>query len=147
MGYSVDYPDGWTPIAATDQWVPGASNYWDDPVGDRIESDTAGFRGTSQPFTEGQSSNEWLDAYLASAPTGCGEREEVLVDGQTAIIDMNGCGGLGRLGGRVFDLVVVAGDRGYNFTMEGEVDHALLMAMLATLSLDPAGAEPASANP
>jgi hypothetical protein len=30
--------------------------------------------------------------------------------------------------------------------MEGEVDHALLVAMLATVSLDPAAAE-ASTNP
>ena len=147
MGYAVDYPDGWTPVAATSPWAPGAPNFWDDPVGDRIESGSAGFRGTSQAFAEGQSSQEWLDEYLATAPTDCGEREEVVVDGQSATIDLNGCNGLGRLGGRVFDVVMVAGDRGYNFTMEGEVDHALLLAMLATVSLDPAAAVQASAAP
>jgi hypothetical protein len=144
MGYSVAYPEGWTPVPATELWEPGAPNFWDDPVGDRIESDTAGFRGTSQALAAGQSPDEWLNAYLASAPTGCGEREEVPVGGETATIDLNGCAGLGRLGGSVFDVVLVAGNRGYNFTMEGDVDHALLIAMLATVSLDPAGAAWAS---
>jgi hypothetical protein len=147
MGFSVAYPDGWTPEPATELWEPGASNFWDDPVGDRIESDTAGFRGTSQPLTAGQTPQEWLDAYLATAPTDCGEREEVAVGGETGTIDLNGCAGRGRLGGRVFDLVVVASGRGYNFTMEGEVDHALLVAMLATVSLEPAAAAQASASP
>src|SRR6476661_2778428 len=46
MGYTVDYPGGWTPTTATDLWLPSASNFWDDPVGDRLESSVAGFRGT-----------------------------------------------------------------------------------------------------
>jgi hypothetical protein len=36
--------------------------------------------------------------------------------------------------------VVVADGRGYDFTMEGDVDHALLVAMLGTVSLEPANA-------
>ncbi len=138
MHYSVAYPDGWTPTPATEPWEPGASNFWDDPVGDRIESADAGFRGTSQALAAGETAQNWLDAYLAEAPTDCGEREEVNVGGQTAIIDLNGCDGLGRLGGRVFDVVVVVGDHAYNFTMEGEVDRALLGAMLDTVSFDDA---------
>jgi hypothetical protein len=35
----------------------------------------------------------------------------------------------------------VSGGRRYNFTMEGDVDHALLLVMLASVSLDLAGAE------
>jgi hypothetical protein len=147
MGYSVAYPAGWTPAPAMELWEPQASNLWDDPVGDRIESKTAGFRGTSQALAAGQSPDEWLAAYLGSAPTGCGEREQVPVGGETGTIDLNGCAGRGRLGGRVFDLVVVAGGRGYNFTMEGDVDHDLLVAMLATVSLDPAEAAEASDRP
>jgi hypothetical protein len=147
MGYSVAYPEGWTPVPATELWEPGASNYWDDPVGDRIESDVAGFRGTSQALAAGESPNEWLDAYLATSPTDCGEREEVPVGGETGIIDLNGCDGLGRLGGQVFDVVLVAGDRGYNFTMEGDVDHAMLLAMLGSVTLDPAAAAESSDSP
>jgi hypothetical protein len=147
MGYTVKYPSSWKPVAATNLWEPGASNFWDDPVGDRVESDVAGFRGTSQALAAGQSPQTWLDAYLATSLTGCGKREEVSVAGQSATIDLNGCHGQGRLGGRVFDLVLVAGGRGYNFTMEGDVDHAMLLAFLATVALDPASAAVASPSP
>jgi hypothetical protein len=140
MGYSVSYPEGWNPAPATTLWEPGGSNFWDDPVGDRIESATAGFRGTSQALPADQSPDEWLQAYLADAPTDCGEPEQIVVDGATGTIDLNGCDGLGRLGGRVYDVVVVADGRGYDFTMEGDVDHALLVAMLGTVSLEPANA-------
>lgn len=53
------------------------------------------------------------------------------------LIDLNGCDGLGRLGGKVFDVVIVAGGRGYNFTMEGDVTRSLLLAMLATVKFQP----------
>ena len=147
MGYSVAYPVGWTVTAATEVWTPDAPNFWDDPAGDRIESQTAGVRGTSQKLAAGQSPEDWLNAYLALAPTGCGEPEEVPVDGETGTIDLNGCAGQGRLGGRVFDVVVVSGDRGYDFTMEGDVDHDLLVAMLATVSFAPEEAREASPSP
>ena len=136
MGYSVKYPAAWTTSPATRSWRPGGSNFWDDAVGDRLESGSAGFRGTSQALAKGQSGADWLKAYLAASPS-CGDREQIAVGGQLATIDLNGCPGLGRLGGRVYDLAVVAGNRGYNFTMEGDVDHALFLAMLATVSLDP----------
>jgi hypothetical protein len=139
MGYSVHYPAGWEPDPATEPWLPTSANFWDDPVGDRIESEVAGFRGTSQPLAADQTGEEWLDAYFGSSP-GCGEREDVPVGDQVGTIDLNGCRGLGRLRGLVFDLAVVADGRGYNFTMEGEVDHALFLAMLATVTFDPESA-------
>jgi hypothetical protein len=141
MGYTVDYPNGWTTTPATDLWVPSAPNYWDDPVGDRLESAVAGFRGTSQLLAKGASAERWVHDYMAVEPTGCGKREQVPVDGQMATIGLNGCAGQGRLGGKVFDLVVVSGNRGYNFTMEGNVDRDLLLAMLATVKLDPSSAK------
>jgi hypothetical protein len=42
--------------------------------------------------------------------------------------------------GHIFDVVVVAGGRGYNFTMEGDVDHAFFLAMLATVVFTPGSA-------
>jgi hypothetical protein len=141
MGYSVEYPAGWTATPATALWVPDAPNYWDDPVGDRLESAKAGFRGTSQPLADGQSAEQWLHDYLALEPTGCGERERVAVGDQTGTIGLNGCAGQGRLGGKVFDLVVVSGRRGYNFTMEGRVDHDFFLATLATVKFQPGSAK------
>jgi hypothetical protein len=138
MGYSVRYPAGWTATPATDLWVPDAPNYWDDPVGDRLENSNAGFRGTSQPLAKGESAEQWLHDYLAVEPAGCGERECVPVGDQTGTIGLNGCAGQGRLGGKVFDLVVVSGHRGYNFTMEGNVARDFFLATLATVKFDPA---------
>ena len=50
---------------------------------------------------------------------------------------LNGCAGQGRLGGKVFDLILVNGYRAYNFTMEGDVNRDFLLAMLATVKFDP----------
>ena len=137
MGYSVAYPAGWTPTPATELWIPTAGNYWDDPVGDRLEDGTAGFRGTSQPLAKGQSAKQWLKHYFGSAPACGDEGEKVPVGDAMGTIGLNGCDGLGRLGGKVFDLAVVSGGRGYNFTMEGEVTHELFLAMLATVDFEP----------
>jgi hypothetical protein len=138
MGYAVQYPAGWTPTAATELWTPDAANFWDDPVGDRLENGTAGFRGTSQPLAKDQTPAEWLADYLASGPqVDCGEQEHVPVGDAAGTITLNGCAGQGRLGGQVFDVAVVSGGRGYDFTMEGAVDHAFFLAMLATVTFQP----------
>lgn len=140
MGYTVRYPKGWTVFTAKEPWLAGHDDRWDWPNGDRIESADAGFRGASQPLAPGQSAEAWVEAYMATQPTGCGVREEIPLAGTQATIVLNGCRGEGRLGGRVFDLVVVVGSRAYNFTMEGNVDHAFLLAMLATVEFDPSSA-------
>ena len=124
---------------ASEPWRVGASEFWDDPNGDRIESADAGFRGGSQKLAQGETPEAWLDAYLADSPS-CGVREQIPLGGGQATIDLNGCQGQGRLGGRVYDVVVVIGGRGFNFTMEGDVDHEFLLAMLATVTFDPASA-------
>jgi hypothetical protein len=140
MGYSVNYPAGWTVTLAAEQWPLGHTSFWDTPDGDRIEGDGAGFRGTSQALAPGQSTAEWLDQYIASSMP-CGTREQVPVAGETGTIDLNDCAGMGRLGGRVFDIAVVSGGRGYNFTMEGRIDRAFFLAMLATVKFSPQSAK------
>jgi hypothetical protein len=138
MGFTVDYPGGWTITPAAVLWTPDAGNFWDDPDGDRLESGTAGFRGASQPLHKGQKPAEWLADYLATVPpVDCGEPEQVPVGDATGTISLNGCAGEGRLGGRVFDVAVVSGRRGYNFTMEGDVTHDFFLAMLATVTFEP----------
>jgi hypothetical protein len=52
-------------------------------------------------------------------------------------MDLNGCAGKGRLGGRVWDVALVVGGRGYNITMEGTVDRPFLLAMLASVKFLP----------
>jgi hypothetical protein len=140
MGYTVRYPKGWTVYEATAPWQAGEDDGWDAPNGDRIESADAGFRGGSQPLAPGQSAADWIDAYVATQVTWCGTREQIQLGGSQATIDLNGCRGMGRLGGRIFDLVVVVGDRAYDFTTEGNIDRDFLDALLATIEFDPSSA-------
>ena len=136
MGYSVNYPTGWAVSLATEPWPLGRASFWDTRDGDRLEGESAGFRGSSQALGSGQSAAEWMDQYMASSMP-CGKREQVRVSGAIGTIDLNDCPGMGRLRGRVFDLVVVAGGRGYNFTMEGRVDRAFFLEELATVRFSP----------
>jgi hypothetical protein len=103
-----------------------------------------GFRGTSQALATGQSAGAWLSDYIKSS-MACGTAEQVPVGDQTGTVDLNDCPGQGRLGGRVDDVAVVVGGRGYNFTMEGQVDGTFWLAMLATVTFTPHSAT--DANP
>lgn len=123
MGYSVRYPAGWAITPASRRWALGHTSFWDTPDGDRLEGQGAGFRGASQALSSGESAATWIANYIGSSMP-CGTREQVPVGNQVGTVDLNDCPGLGRLGGRVFDLAVVVGGRGYNFTMEGAVDRA-----------------------
>jgi len=145
MGYSVRYPAGWTITLASQRWWPlGHTSYWDTPDGDRLEGGSAGFRGTSQPLAPGESVAKWMADYINSS-LPCGTEEQVPVGDHTGTVDLNDCPGQGRLGGRVFDLAVVVGGRGYNFTMEGQVDRTFWLAMLAAVTFSPQSAT--DANP
>jgi hypothetical protein len=77
---------------------------------------------------------------MATQPTGCGKRQAIPLGGTRAIIGLNGCPGLGRFGGRIFDLVLVVEDRAYDFTTEGNIDRDFLEAFLATIDFDPSSA-------
>ncbi len=134
------YPAGWVVKPASEPWRAGEPDNFDAPNGDLILSTRAGFRGGSQPLAPGQSAKAWVDAYMATEPTGCGKREEIRLGGTLATIGLNGCAGLGRLRGTIFDLVVVVGHRAYNFTTEGWIDRPFLMAFLRTIRFDPAAA-------
>jgi hypothetical protein len=108
----------------------------------------AGLHGTSQALAPGQSAAQWLSAYLTSAGANCGTQEHVPVGGQIGVIDGNGCASdpsHGGYVGRIYDVAVVADGRGYNFAMEGEVDHAFFLAVLATVTFTPQTAT--DANP
>ena len=144
MGYRVRYPSGWTITPASQRWPLRHTSFWDTPDGDRLEGRSVGFRGTSQPLAPGESVVTWMNDYIKSSMP-CGTQEQMPVGDQTGTVDLNDCPGQGRLGGRVFDLAVVVGGRGYNFTMEGQVDRAFWLAMLASVTFTPQSAT--DANP
>src|SRR3989442_329183 len=87
-----------------------------------LDGSAAGFHGTSQPLAPRESPTAWIDQYIKSSMP-CGTKELVPVGNQMGTIDLNGCasdGSHGGYAGRIYDLAVVAGGRGYNFTMEGQ---------------------------
>jgi hypothetical protein len=134
MHYSVNYPADWAVTPATQLWN-GEWGNWGQPDIDHLDGKYLAFWGTSQPLRPGQSATKWMNQYLAAvASNKCGVQEHVAVAGHAGVIDLNGCNST-ELPGRVYDVVVVAGGRGYNFSMEGSVDHPLLLAMLATVKL------------
>lgn len=154
MGYSIAYPPGAVCAPATKPWLPGTTTLWGDPTVDLLLAPGVRLVGSSQPLAAGQSADDWIRAYLAVQTPCTGERpapEAATIDGQQGVIDQNGCStdGFGGIvpGGRLFDAFVVKGDRGYQFTLDGNVDHAYFLAVLGTIKLNPASAVDASVLP
>lgn len=147
-GYAVVLPVGWTARPASSAWLPGTPNGWGSAVNDELidPARQVRFMGTSQPLASGQSAAEWIQAFVDRNTPCTGEAptpEQTSIGGQPGIIDQNGCLSAHdprSLGGRIYDVVVVVGGRGYDFEMDGQVDHAYLLAVLATITFDPAGA-------
>lgn len=142
MGYTVKYPAGWTITPATQRWPLRHSSFWDTPDGDRFDGRSVGFRGSSQALATGESAATWLDDYIKSSMP-CGTQEQVAVGDHTGTVDINGCASEadhGGYGGRIYDVAVVVGGRGYNFTLEGQIDRTFWVAMLATVTFTPQSA-------
>jgi hypothetical protein len=137
MQFSARYPAAWKVTPSTTSWRTKGAR-WTDPEADLLDGRFVNFWGTSQALERGQSAKAWLDRYvqyLASVGTAkCGVQEHVAVADHASLIIMNGCNSE-DLPGRVYDVVFVAGGRGYDLSMEGEVDHPYFLAMLATVQL------------
>jgi hypothetical protein len=142
-GYSVKYPAGWKAHPATKMWSTGTTNNWGSGYNDELYL-TGGdvrFSGTSQALATGQTADQWLAAYAGG--TDRATWPTIPIGGETGYITSDGvaaAGGTIAPGGRMFDAVVVSGDRAYNFNMDGNVDRPTFEAFLATITLDPASA-------
>jgi hypothetical protein len=150
-GYSVQYPADWTAAPATAGWEAGAVNQWGSPALDELRGATARFVGSSQPLATGETADQWLAAYAASAcMTPRSSWPSVVIGASTGLIDADGCEApdppLGK-GGPLFDAVVIVGGRAYNFTMDGELSHSDFVSFLAAVTLDPASAVDGSPSP
>lgn len=145
-GYSIKYPAGWTAIPATAAWPPGPGLTWGNAGLDELRGATARLVGTSQPLAAGQSAEAWMRAY-GGDPSAW---HPIAIGDQTGFIAYDGsmaASGTIVPGGLLFDAVVVVDGRGYNFTLDGYVDHDYFAAMLATVVLDPASAVDPTAAP
>ena len=150
-GYSVLYPGDWTTTPATVNWEAGAVNQWGSTALDELRGSSARFVGASQPLAAGETADQWLDEYGVGACLGPRANWlSVPIGSATGLLDADGCpapNGTIVVDGRLFDAVVIVGGRAYNFTMDGELSHADFLAVLATVTLDPASAIDGSPSP
>jgi hypothetical protein len=168
-GFQVRYPTGWTVTRGTGSWPPGTYREPGNPVSDAIVTPSGAERvrlsGASIALAPGMTMEQFRafaspfslpfmpDACTPVAPLP----EPVMIDYQAspgktpqkvpAVVSINGCDALAELGGFIYDVEVIAGGRGYTFTLDGHVSTADALAWLATITLEPATAPTGSAVP
>jgi len=168
-GYQVGYPTGWTVTKGIGPWPLGTARFPGNSVSDVIVTPSGadrmrlsgasialprgmtmdGFRAFASPF----SSPFTADACTTVAPLPV----PVMINDQAspgaspkpveAVVSINGCDALAELGGYIYDVEVIAGGRGYTFTLDGHLTTADALAWLATIKLEPASATTRSAVP
>ena len=132
MQYAINFPAGWT-VTPASQLLPGELDRLDEGNSDKLDGGSVLFTGTSEPLAGGQSPASWIGWYLATAGTKkCSVREYTDFMGLTGLIDLNGCSST-DMPGHIYSAAVVIDGRGYSFSIQGKVDHALFVSMLSTV--------------
>jgi hypothetical protein len=144
-GYSARYPMTWTTTDGKGPWPPGEVLRHDDPRLDVIEGATdAGqvrFVAASQPVPTGTTARQFGNSENPfSCPPGDPLPEALTLDGAPAFVTLNGCPSEGGLGGLIWDVVVISGGRGYDFTIDGALESTDAAAWLAGIRLHPTSA-------
>ena len=168
-GFQVRYPSGWTVTPGTGSWPLGTSRDPGNPVSDAIVTpsgtDRVRFSGASIALPSGMTMDEFrafaspfsspfvVDPCSPLAPLPV----PVVINYQAspgsspqpaeAVVGINGCHALAELGGYIYAMEVIAGGRGYTFTLDGHISTADALAWIATITLDPASATTGTAAP
>jgi hypothetical protein len=168
-GFQVKYPTGWTVTPGTGPWPIGTDRRPGNPVSDAIVTPSgtyrARFSGASIDLPSGMTMEEFRAfASPLSSPFNAEPCPPiaplplpVMINYQAnpaaspqpveAVVGINGCDALAELGGYIYALEVIAGGRGYTFTLDGHITTADALAWLATITLEPASAPTGSAAP
>ena len=132
--YSVSYPEGWTPRAATEPWTASTfpQNFFDPQVDvlydPTLESDLFLILA-SQPIGD-STPEDWLAEQLATPDQGCDTTEPITVDGGTGLI---GCTlAVVTSAGRGYWIQLYTGD-----AAPAIYDRAWFEEVLATVQLQP----------
>ncbi|HJW22016.1 MAG TPA: hypothetical protein VJ506_06280, partial [Candidatus Limnocylindrales bacterium] len=64
-----------------------------------------------------------------------------------AVVSINGCDALAELGGYIYGVEVIAGGRGYTFTIDGHITTGDALTWLGSITLEPASAPAESQAP
>jgi hypothetical protein len=146
-GFSLRYPAAWAIRRAERPWRPSDTVLaLPSPTLDELGDGTVRFGGASQQLPEGWTPERWVTWYRTSydpfrdtcVPFGA-PQDTVTVGGHEGLINFDGCPLRDAVypGGVVFDIYLVVDGRGYNFALDGAVDHAYLEAILATVTFEP----------
>jgi hypothetical protein len=169
-GYQIGYPTGWTVSNGIGPWPPGTERFPGDPVSDAIVTPSGTYRvrfsGASIALPAGMTMDQFRafasplsspfnsDPCSSVAPVPLPVTINAQMNPATspqpveAVVSINGCDALAELGGYIYDVEVIAGGRGYTFTLDGHITTADVLAWLASIQLEPANAAPtASAVP
>jgi hypothetical protein len=66
--------------------------------------------------------------------------DRVTIDGVDAFVSLNGCLSASELHGLIWDIDLVTGGRGYDFTIDGHLTAAEAQALIDSITLRPATA-------
>jgi hypothetical protein len=168
-GYSIRYPSGWSVQPGTPPWDVGTGLMPDNLTSDRILSPVGpqrmrisaaslllprgttieAFRADAAPLSSPFNSSPCTPIAPLSGPVLLNVQASPGATPQQvqAVVSVDGCGALAELGGHIYDVEVIAGGRGYEFALDGEITAADALAWLATITLEPASAAAATAAP
>lgn len=168
-GYQIRYPTGWTVTSAATPWVLGTNYGPGDAVTDNIVTPSGldrmrisaasvalpggitmyDFRSYASPYSSPFDGNPCTPDAPLPGPVMLDYQASPGASPQPleAVVSINGCHALAALGGHVYDLQIIAGGRGYSFTLDGQLTPADALAWLATIKLEPASAPTVSAAP
>lgn len=168
-GYQIRYPTGWSVRPGAPPWQAGVGLMPDNPTADSIISPVGperlrftaaslllpngmtmdAFRALAAPLASPFNSTPCTPIAPLSGPVLVGLQASPGASPQQvqAVISVNGCGELAELGGRVYDVEVIAGGRGYEFTLDGQITTADVPAWLATVTLEPSSVPAATRQP
>ena len=145
--YEISYPSGWTVTQGTAPWQPGTRTGWGDPALDVIQGSGARLVASSQALAKGDTPDLWLVAYCelqGGNGSGCPDYgtkwSRIPIGNQSGFVTLDGvpaAGGTIKLGGPIFDAVVVANGRGYEFTLDGDVDRSAFERLMASVNFGP----------
>jgi hypothetical protein len=161
-GFSIHYPKGWTVQPGTPPWDVGTGLMPDNPTSDKIVSPVGpqrmrisaaslalpsgttieAFRANADPLSSPFNSSPCTPIAPLSGPPLLNVQSSPGANPQQveATVSINGCGALAELGGHIYDVEVIAGGRGYEFALDGEITAADALTWLATITLEPGSA-------
>jgi hypothetical protein len=129
---------------------------WGNASVDDLHGADVRLSAASQPLSADETAEDRLQASIDASPACDAKRpapSTVPVDDQTGTVVINGCstattfnGGISPRG-YVYAVVLVVDARVYEFVLDGNVDAQYLGAILASVTLDPAGAVDPSPSP